>query len=37
VDFAEKHVALAYMDDLHERIGLLSKHWYRQGAISRSP
>jgi hypothetical protein len=29
--FAEKHVALAHLDDLYERIGLLSKHWYRQG------
>jgi hypothetical protein len=27
-DFAEKHVALAHLDDLYERIGLLSKRWY---------
>jgi len=32
-DFAEKHVTLAHLDNLHERIGLLSKHWYRQGGM----
>jgi hypothetical protein len=29
-DFVEKHVALAHLDDLYKRLGLLSKHWYRQ-------
>jgi hypothetical protein len=32
-DFAEKLVAIAQLDDLYERIGLLSKHWYRQGGM----
>lgn len=30
-DLAERHVTLAHLDDLDERIGALSKHWYRQG------
>lgn len=33
LDFAEKHVELAHLDDLYEWIGLLSKHWYRQGGM----
>lgn len=32
-DFAEKQVAIAYLDHLDERIGALSRHWYRQGGM----
>jgi hypothetical protein len=32
-DLAERHVALAHLDDLDERIGALSKHWCRQGGM----
>lgn len=32
-ELAEKYIALAHLDDLDERIGLLSRHWYRQGGM----
>jgi hypothetical protein len=32
-DLAERHVALAHLDDLDERIGAVSTHWYRQGGM----
>jgi hypothetical protein len=32
-NFTEKHGALVHLDDLYERIGLLSKHWYRLGGM----
>jgi len=32
-DFADRHVALARLDDLHERVGPLSRHWYEQGGM----
>jgi hypothetical protein len=32
-DFADRHVALAQLDDLYDRVGLLSRHWYAQGGM----